>query len=425
MARVVQRRSSPPYAVLVLTGLVVVFLIAAVVLGSYYNTARQDLAKKTLESDAMVRPGDRTEAFSAAIEARKVAGQSLVGYLMAQVDDLQKQKADLTALLSTRTGELEKLGADANNLRSERQAFENERNEAKTTLAQQRLAFETAAAQGANDLKAERDRNTSLSESYDKALAEAQKSLNTRLEEKDRQIADMEAQLRKLQRDTLVTQTKLAEAEGRVRSSKLPADRGPASDGKILNVDAQKSVAYVDVGREDRIHIGTTFAVFDGRSEIKNDTKPKGQVVVKNVMPKTSEVEIIQATRGNPVLAGDIISNVAYDRRGPVMFVVIGSFDFNGDGAEDEHGVEAVQNMIREYGGKITDQISPEVDYVVAGDPPKLPARPSPGSPQSQVQLWQDKSARLDQYRKAIDDAKSFQIPMLNTNRLLVLLGRS
>jgi hypothetical protein len=41
------------------------------------------------------------------------------------------------------------------------------------------------------------------------------------------------------------------------------------------------------------------------------------------------------------------------------------------------------------------------------------------------MQLWQDKYARLDQYRKAVEDAKTFQIPVLNTNRLLALLGRA
>jgi CHASE3 domain sensor protein len=409
----------------VLTGLMVAFLVAAVVLGAYYNTAREDLAKMNTDNAQVIRNLDKGEAYSANLAAARTASQSLVGYLLAQADQLKKDKADLTSQVAEKNAELEKASADASEQRAGRAAAENDRNEAKATLAQQRLAFETAEADVAKALATERDRNAALSDSYDKALAEARQSWNSRIEEKDRQVADMETQLRKLQHDLLVAQTKVAEAEGRIRNSKHAADRGPEPDGKLISIDVRKNIGYIDLGKEDRIHIGTTFAVFDGHGEIKNDTKPKGQVIVKNVMAKTSEVEIVPAAAGNPVLAGDLIANVAYDRRGTVVFFVVGGFDLNGNGVEDEHGAESVQNMIRQYGGKVVDQITPDVDYVVTGDAPKLPPRPAPGSPQSQMQLWQDKYARLDQYRKAVEDAKTFQIPVLNTNRLLALLGRA
>ncbi len=426
MARVVQRRGGPAYATFVLVFLALGFLVAAVVFGSYWDTAKAELTRKNNETSSLINPSDRDSAsYKAYVDESKKAGRTTVGYMVAQLNQLGQDRQDLSTKLATAMADAERLRAENKSLDDARKDMENQCSEAKLSLSSQRTTFDTELDKAAKELQAERDRNKSLGDQYDKALADARQSWSARLDDKDRELADKDNQIRKTEHDLLVAKTQLAEAVRNLGDLKRQPEKAAAADGRVLTVDAQKNIAYVDIGQQDKIHIGATFAVFDGRGEIKVDTKPKARVIVKNVMDKTSQVEIVQSTPGNPVMAGDIISNVAYDKRSTPVFVVVGTFDLNGDGNEDEHGVETVQSMIREYGGKVSGQISPDVDYLVTGDPPKLPTKPGPGTPASQMQLWQEKAAKLDSYRKAVDDARGYQIPTLNTNRLLMLLGKS
>ncbi|MEM6756327.1 MAG: hypothetical protein AAF586_04100, partial [Planctomycetota bacterium] len=83
-----------------------------------------------------------------------------------------------------------------------------------------------------------------------------------------------------------------------------------------------------------------------------------------------------------------------------------------------------IESMIERWGGETVEAFSPDVDFLVLGAEPELPDPLPPGTTdpvliQEQVraqrayETWQDLAAQ----------AADFQVPVLNKNRFLGLIG--
>ena len=80
----------------------------------------------------------------------------------------------------------------------------------------------------------------------------------------------------------------------------------------------------------------------------------KGTIEIRNVYEATSEARVTSTKAvSDPIMDGDVVANLVYDRNRHYRFVVAGDFDLDFDGRIDPDGVggQAVVNMIQRAGG--------------------------------------------------------------------------
>ena len=221
--------------------------------------------------------------------------------------------------------------------------------------------------------------------------------------------------------------------------NKLAQYRPNVKESIVRNVDAvitqvsPDSIAYINLGFGDHVTPGMTFEVYakeegvpklaDGTDSL-NMPKGKASIEILSVGQNSSQVRILNARSGVTVAQGDLCVNVVYDRNIKPYFYVYGKFDMDQNGVATETEGEVVKNLVARWGGKISDKISIETDFVVLGKEPVIPVF----TPEELTQpLLKDKfeqaKAALDAYNKIRDEAVSLHIPVMNQNRFLYYTG--
>ncbi len=103
------------------------------------------------------------------------------------------------------------------------------------------------------------------------------------------------------------------------------------ADGKVLEVKDRQNVCYVDLGSNDRVAPGLTFTVYPSTG-IPESGEGKAKIVVTSVRDTVSECRIVERTGKEPIVAGDLVANVAFDPQRTYTFVVDGQFDLRKQG---------------------------------------------------------------------------------------------
>ncbi|RMF84058.1 MAG: hypothetical protein D6744_03690, partial [Planctomycetota bacterium] len=137
------------------------------------------------------------------------------------------------------------------------------------------------------------------------------------------------------------------------------------ADGKILRAIPGSDVVFVNLGEKDRIRPGLTFEVFSPRGERTEGIRGKASIEVTAVSEDTAECRVTRQTPGRPIVEGDILVNIAYERNRLPKFVIRGEFDLDYDGRVDFDGVERVAAIIREWGGEVVEDVDETTDFLV------------------------------------------------------------
>ncbi len=318
-----------------------------------------------------------------------------------------------------------------------------------------------AAQASVTDLRAEKDRLTEqlkvTRDTFDAQVAEMRNTLRALEDEKTTAVRQKQTQVEALEETAkaLKTQVVSMEREGIsvVRDKDIEIGRQQTivdtlqkqiqalkpstfdplailtkADGRILRAVPGSDVVYINLGTGDKIKVGMGFEVFAPMRPAPPDLRGKASIEVVNVMEDTSECRITrpepgQATR-EPVVEGDIIVNIAYERNRKPKFVVRGDFDLNYDGKVDFDGGEQVTNMIRQWGGQVVDKLDESVDFVVIGLSPSAQALPA-GVPVSDVvkDQAQQKALQSGEFGALVQQAQRMYIPVITQNQFLFLLG--
>ncbi len=158
-------------------------------------------------------------------------------------------------------------------------------------------------------------------------------------------------------------QAATAGQSGVERWFKDQSEKGKAQeipDGEILYSNNKQQIAYIDLGRSDRIQKGMSFDVIQygkgGRKEIK------GKIEVKEVQEKMSKVSIVKETSIlNPIKQGDKIINSVYDKNKIKYFVVAGKIT-------RKYSMDQIRRMVSEIGAQIEDSLTPKTDTIILGE---------------------------------------------------------
>ncbi len=205
-------------------------------------------------------------------------------------------------------------------------------------------------------------------------------------------------------------------------------DEAALVDAQVLAVDAASGEATISIGSEQKAVLGMSFAVYPSAGAIQlgpNGEYPYGKATLEiiSVDETTSVCRITRETRGSPIVRGDVVANAVYDPNKVYTLLMIGNFDLNRDGLATAQEREEWKAIIEGWGGRVVDEPTGDMDFLVLGRRPVPRAEPSPNAPIEIVQQYLDELVLVERYDQLWDTARATQLPVLNENRLRTLVG--
>ncbi len=264
-------------------------------------------------------------------------------------------------------------------------------------------------------------------------LADIEQSRDQYRTERDAKIGELEKQYEDLRNDCTATitaerQKKLdleqQKAEMLARYTELqnklgnlqvsPAQLATArnGDGVILTAVPGDEAVYIDLGRRDSLILGMRFAVYSSKTGIPADGRAKASIRVESVSDTSAECKILWVAPHEVILEGDLVANPIYERDRSLTFVVVGDFDVDSNGELDPDGPSRIEALVKNWGGRVVDDVTALTDFVVVGVPPTGPKMAGDVSPELQGRR-EAAQRRLARYNEIVEGAKTLSIPMM------------
>jgi uncharacterized coiled-coil DUF342 family protein len=379
----------------------------------------QSLVAYLLESQAatmQLATGSRRDKASDLAAKMKAAGLENTT-LMAKLNERAAEISNLQAQLEQEKAARQKAMAD----------LQNEVERVARLRADHQRTIDTLAAE-ISQIKAESDGYRLGVEEYKKML-DAQRE--RQLSEADERIKSLQDQLAKANEENLVLKGQLSALRQQKAGELYRADDESALvDGTILGTSPGDNQVFINRGSRDKITLGMTFNVYPTAAAVKPDENgnyPRGKALIEviNVGENSSTCRIVSEVKGNPVVKGDVIANPIYDPNKSYKFVVFGNFDANRDGVATSMERQDIATMIQAWGGRIADDLTGDVDFLVLGETPVVPPRPSSDAPLEVVQEYIRRQREVERYEDLYRRATATSVPVISENRLYTLISKT
>lgn len=249
------------------------------------------------------------------------------------------------------------------------------------------------------------------------------------------QMANIRAELQKTideqQSQIVIKDRRIVELERELTKGDLEGVKPTGvtePDGRIVSIADNGRTVYIDRGRNDNLILGMTFEIYDSGDLVKldefDDVRGKATIEVTKLDDRNAVARVVRQQRGTSVKTGDQIINVAYDPNATLKFFVYGDFDIENTGEPSRADRRRVEGMIDRWGGKRSEQLNPDVDYLVLGAEPPAPTPLPPGETNPQkIQEFVQATKDYETYQNLKGDARLMSVPILNQNRFLSLVG--
>ena len=179
-------------------------------------------------------------------------------------------------------------------------------------------------------------------------------------EDVEKQSQLIEAQKKKWRGEKAGLDDRVSELEGRVRQLTNQLDssnREFKADGQILASEAADGFVVIGLGFAEHLRSGSKFTVFNHRG---GKIVIKGQIVVTDVREHVSTARVLgENDRNDPLVTGDQLHNPVYDPEHTRSFAVRGDFK--------RFSRSEIARFIQESGGTLDNNLSVNVDFLVAG----------------------------------------------------------
>lgn len=361
----------------------------------------------TQPSESFIKPGESVQDVLNKIADRLDAESKRAASLQAQVD-------------AARASEAKRDEA--------RQAFASGKDAlpGRKEVDQQLQRF---ATEGSTVLQSAADAGTASQEQVAKITADFQTQAAAAAES----YQQAQTQIADLQRSNDQLKTEIQKMQSKITGTRVNASDAVVrqADGQIIRV-AGGGVVYIGLGQGDQVSSGMTFQVYDKVTGIPSladgdDQKlPRGKasLEVVRVGATSSECRVIRTYPGETITEGDLIANIVYDRNARYNFLVFGNFDLDQNSVATAQDTEVIKRMVTQWGGRLTDKVNVDTDFVVLGQEPQIPTftREELEEPLNRERLNRataDANA-FDEVRRM---AQEYNIPILNQNRFLYFVG--
>jgi len=451
MARVVQRRSSPPYLLIVF---VFLFLIAGILAVLFHLKASEANEKyqadklkwskfvsdehlKDNEIQQWLKQYDQADVPQTVIAQLKGQIKNLVQDITGMGGSYEQAKAEIDKLSKETDGagfsslieEIHKLREKNIGANTQGQSWRKKYDDLVTELAKAREQLKAIAKTYDADITEHNntisDLGGQLKKEHGEYLAKVEKlekEFGQAAAELNRKIASLNQTLQVKQVEIQRKNARIAELEDKLRKGKGGVQKLPQPDGTIMRIVDGTDRCYINIGAKDRVMLGLTFSVYPA-SGIPKSGEGKGKIVVTKVGKNISECRIMEQRKDDPIIRGDLISNIAFDPNLVYKFVVEGEFDLQGTGQPTEAGAKTVKALIKRFGGKVVNELNVDTDFVVIGTEPPRPPKPAETAPPQVWQVYQEQMKVYRHYNDIKAAAVSLHIPVLNTNRFLAFIG--
>ena len=333
--------------------------------------------------------------------------------LFQVVKALQNELAGLKQLNATMEEELAKARSRADDAEQAKAELDENYNASLASLKQ-------TISQTTSALDATQERIQSQASSLESQMADVRGESRGQIDSLQSQIREKDAEIARLLRI-------VDELDGGTGTDPGPGNLTQA-DGRIVSMIGGRNEVYISLGRSERLLMGMTFEVFDATELVKLDNyesvRGKATLEVVSVDEGASVARIVRQDRGRAVKVDDKIVNLAYDPDTIYKFYVYGDFDTQGTGVATAEGRGTIESKINQYGGVVSDELTYDVDYLVLGAEPPLPTAPPEGEVDPvKIAVYVREQQEFETYQQLVGEARALDIPILNQNRFLALMG--
>jgi len=211
------------------------------------------------------------------------------------------------------------------------------------------LQSDKADAQSGFDTR-EGDLSRQLSAAQDR-VRELETANNSLQAEKRKEVRDLNAIIN-------TKDTQLAALSEQTRPFRSPANLTP--DGQILEVSESLPLAWIDLGSENRLVLGTRFRVEAGNLG-ERALKAWAEVIeVNDDIAKVRLTDLVD--KFNPVVSGDYLVNPVYEPNGDFNAVLVGRFS-------GLYGKSELAILLEKIGIHVQDGLDPSTNFLIAGAP--------------------------------------------------------
>jgi len=211
------------------------------------------------------------------------------------------------------------------------------------------LQSDKADAQSGFDTR-EGDLSRQLSAAQDR-VRELETANNSLQAEKRKEVRDLNAIIN-------TKDTQLAALSEQTRPFRSPANLTP--DGQILEVSESLPLAWIDLGSENRLVLGTRFRVEAGNLG-ERTLKAWAEVIeVNDDIAKVRLTDLVD--KFNPVVSGDYLVNPVYEPNGDFNAVLVGRFS-------GLYGKSELAILLEKIGIHVQDGLDPSTNFLIAGAP--------------------------------------------------------
>lgn len=358
-------------------------------------------------------PRDSLGSIDARLQGVEGADQplmSIITSLSTQVDGLKGQLVEAT---SAKDRALADLKNEVDRVRGIEDQHKRTLDQVNAQVDQYRTEIE-GYRKGADDFR------TNQSAQVERIRTESAES-ESRLQEQIKQLTEQK----------LILEAQVANLRGQRASTLFKGgDEAALVDGSIIGINDADRTVVINLGRDKRVVLGMTFAVYANAASIKPDEAgnyPAGKATLEviNVNESTSTCRLTSELRGNPVARGDVVANAVYDPSKTYKFVVFGAFDTDRDGIATPAEIEQISSLVKNWGGDVASELAGDTDFLVLGSRPVLPPRPGADAPLEVALEFARRLNEVEKYDNLMKQAQSSGIPLLNENRLYTLVGRA
>jgi hypothetical protein len=268
-----------------------------------------------------------------------------------------------------------------------------------------------------------------LEELLKKTTDEQVQTLSEQLREEKAKLKTTDQELLKTQAELKASEELMRRAQQELRAIKPAPDREVAAfkpDGKIILVDDQAKVVHLSIGSDDHAYRGLKFTVYDRNTSVTKDGEGKAEVEIFDIAKNYSAARIIRSEINRPILEDDVVANLIWDSSKINVFAIAGDFDLDDNGVIDFDAVDKIKVLIERWGGKVADEISIDVDFLILGKAPIVFIEPTNEEIEADPAATQKYNAslqRLNQYKEVQHKAEALWIPVFNYERFLYFIA--
>ncbi|MHC4476546.1 MAG: BRCT domain-containing protein [Planctomycetota bacterium] len=298
--------------------------------------------------------------------------------------------------------------------------YQNETNEKEQEL----LAEKELYKQKVSDIE---QQYAELSELMRKTTGEQVQALMAERDEAAEERRNMRDELLKTQAQLRMTQGRMQRAQEQLATMTGLPEAKPAAfkpDAHVIFMD--NGIVHLNIGTDDRVWRGLTFSIYDKGMPIPKNGRGKAEIEVFDVGKNVSAARVLRSERKRPIVAGDIVANLVWDSKQTNVLAVAGDFDLDHDGKIDHDAPHRVKELIEKFGGKVSDAVSVETDFVVLGKPPRTFSQPTMEELEVDplaTQKYQVSLQRRAHYDELQSQANALWVPILNPERFLYFVG--